>query len=296
MDYLREVGSRSFWDTWDLVFNRSLASGMIGVAIFASTLVYLRSRKRHKEAKQQLKDVGIAASITGAAFVIVFLFHFLILTPKALIEENQAAKRTAESALSRATPVPLQFEVTETDAQARAELATTKAQLEKAEAKIRSLDPLEQPIASARITVSVSIPANKGRTPSELVGQGGIVWLSRGVTALLSANAGDHSIDDKGNISFVADCLPDNPYMGKPIKRLTDAEYIQVAFGQEYMPINSVVDGGKVTVVVNNQVTLNFTVPPQTMSMERKFGRMATLMFITDLKDGLTSLRQTESP
>jgi hypothetical protein len=153
---------------------------------------------------------------------------------------------------------------------------------------------LEQPIASVRITVAVSIPADKSGA-SDYIGQGALVWLSKGDTALLSANTGDHNSDGKGNISFVAECNPDNTYMGRPIKRLTDAEYIQVGFAQSYVPMNSVVAGGKVTFVVNNQVTLNFTVPPQTLAMEHEFGQMATLMFIRDLKEGLAPLRQAES-
>src|SRR5436190_22136673 len=110
MDYYLQLASRAFWDAWDLVFNRSVASCMVGIAIFLSSLFYLRSRKRHRDVVKQLKEVGIAALFTGSAFIPLSLLNFLILTLKTLVQENQSEKdkaeiprKTAEAALRSGT-------------------------------------------------------------------------------------------------------------------------------------------------------------------------------------------------
>jgi hypothetical protein len=287
MDYLWQLFRKAWSQTWDAVFNSPFITVLLAILVFAISTFIHWQRKGFSDVKDVLV-IGLEGAIaTGIVFVIVFAFHFLFLTPK----------RVNESLIAQIHPglveePRIRIDVADTDA--RKELAKTKTKLDQAYKTIDALSPLKQPIASVRITVTASIPSDKSGA-SEYVGQGAIVWLSKGDTALLSANAGDHSSDGKGNISFVAECSPDNSYMGKPIGRLTDAEYIQVAFAQEYMPINSIVTGGKVTFVVNNQVTLNFSVPRQTLAVERELGRMATLMFVRDLKDGLAPLLKAET-
>ena len=110
---------------------------MIGIAIFGSTLLYLRWRKRDAEVKTHLQDFGVAALATVAAFVAAFMFHLFLLTPKTLYESEHAAKEIAETSLRKSTPSPMQFEITERDQEARQKLADTQKRVEELEGKLR---------------------------------------------------------------------------------------------------------------------------------------------------------------
>ena len=224
----------------------------------------------------------------GIALIFIGVYFFY--APYKLYNVEHSARLVAERKVkSPPEPTPLKLDVADLDA--REELKQTKQRLASAYATIRELDPLRQPIASVRITGNISMPTDK-RAASDYIGGGVIVFLVRGATSMLAGHVGEQHVDGKGNIRFAIQCDPDDPdntYMGKPIEKLAEAEYIQVAFKQTDVPINSQVAGGKITFVVNNQITLSFSVPAQTLNTQAKFGDMGTLMFVRDLKPGFST-------
>lgn len=140
MDYIRQLFYRAFWDAWDLVFDQRVLSAMIGLGIFFSTLIYLRCRNEHEDAKRRLKEFGTAALFTIGAFTLVFVGYFCFLTPKALVKESKDAAgksntraQKAEDALKVVPSSPpvqrLEVTTTEKDSEARSELAKTKIEL-----------------------------------------------------------------------------------------------------------------------------------------------------------------------
>jgi hypothetical protein len=119
---------------------------MIAAAIFGATLYY--RWRQHHTVKEHLRDTGIAILFTCLVFVMVFLFHVLILTPKTLIEESDAARKIAEAALEKATHAPVQVEVSEKDPESRRRIEELEGKLSEANKTIHALDPLHQPISA----------------------------------------------------------------------------------------------------------------------------------------------------
>jgi hypothetical protein len=89
MSYYKELVGESFWDTWNLVLNRSVVSAMIGLGIYFSTLLLLKCRRKHEEAKNRLKERFEAAVVTACVFLIIWAVNFLVFTPKRMIEEER---------------------------------------------------------------------------------------------------------------------------------------------------------------------------------------------------------------
>lgn len=177
----------------------------------------------------------------------------------------------------------------------REELNATKAALAESRKRIGELDPLLQPIASASISVAVSIPSDI-RKMNDYLGDGAVAYLMLGKEVMIGGSIGQHYTDGKGNIRFAFECNQNSPQIGKPIKSLAEAEYILVGFKQTFVPLNTEVVSGEVIIVINNQVRLRFVVPKQTLSEQAPIGEMATLMFIRDIKDGLKPLATPPSP
>lgn len=153
-EYISQLFHRAFSDTWKLVFDRSFWSAMIAIGIFFGTFWYLRYRKQHEEAKRALKAFGIATLVTGCAFPVVFFLHVLLFTPAALFKEEHNARTTAEKALKNKPPALMQFQVTETDREARQRLKDTqkqvtelKGQLTKANETIERLKPIRRSLS-----------------------------------------------------------------------------------------------------------------------------------------------------
>ena len=76
---------------------------------------------------------------------------------------------------------------------------------------------------------------------------------------------------------------PDAPAVGKRIDMLRTAKYLQA--GIKEVPTNSTIVRGKVVLVINSQIHLEFQVPAQVTENRRVFGR--------DISTGMKPLTQT---
>ena len=123
-------------------------------------------------------------------------------------------------------------------------------------------DPLEQPIASVTISLQINVENNKTSAGRNL-GAPSYIGLGKGTQAILSGNAAEFMSDADGHYQILFACPVDDPYMGKPIRSLVDAEYIQMEFLESVIPLNTKIGGGKIVFVINNQVTLKCDIPAQ---------------------------------
>ncbi|MEA3186778.1 MAG: hypothetical protein QOD99_608 [Chthoniobacter sp.] len=89
--------------------------------------------------------------------------------------------------------------------------------------------------------------------------------------------------DGKTSYRIVCTAPVDVPYMGKPISKLVDSEYIQTKLG--FVNTDTVVTGGSVVGVINNTITLDFIIPAQTTGSNG--------IMIPNLSDGLKPLRRS---
>lgn len=152
-------------------------------------------------------------------------------------------------------------------------------------------DPLRQAIASATATVSLDIlrddPIFGGG-----IGIGGVIAFGKGNDALLEGGvaqfgSGDAKMENGANkYQFVCPASVDSNYMGKPISDLLDAQYIQIE--SPLLKKGSSVLSGSVVWVINNSITLKFTIPPQVPDDKSQ-------IFIRDLSDGFKPLVHVQS-
>jgi hypothetical protein len=156
--------------------------------------------------------------------------------------------------------------------------------------ELRSIiDPSKKPIASAMATVTVDVLTDDPQQSA--FGLGGWVAFGSGHDTLLMGYTQQTYAtgpNDKGIAEYRIVCTSpgDSPYMGKPISKLLDSQYIQSVFNEKFLPIHVQVTGGKVVWVINNAVTLAFEIPPQ--RAEKKG------IFIWDLNDGMKPLREAK--
>src|SRR5258708_1917642 len=138
MQYLRHLLAESWRDTWQLVIERSIASIVIAMAVFLTTLVIYHFTKRHEEFWFEVRSLIVALIATVCVFVLVFFVHFLFLTPKRLYESTKSQPKPEESPRIRLDVA---------DEESRKRIADLEKQL--AEAKGQRYDPLSQPIVTA---------------------------------------------------------------------------------------------------------------------------------------------------
>ena len=138
--------------------------------------------------------------------------------------------------------------------------------LKKIVARLESEDPLKKLIASASATVEISIESDK-QINTHYADRGGYLAFAKGSDAILVCEA-DHSYarqTGKGEVIYrgVFHMPATDSAVGKPIKFLEDAEYLQISFLK--IPKNSSVVSGKAIIVVNGSQRFEFPVPPQKM-------------------------------
>ena len=241
---------------------------MIGAAIFASTLLILRCRNRHEEVRSRLRDVPLAVLVTSAAFVLVFLAHFCVITPKTLWQEEHAKAAPAVAVAPIPNPTPFKLDVDVKDAEGRkelektrGELAATRQELAESKATIRGLDPKQQPIASLRFTVVIKRGGEKN--PGHDLQSGFGIILIAVNKELLIAITGEHFENAQGERRYVVDAPFDAPIMGKPVATLASVTDISMQFQDNMVPVGTSIIGGQIALVVNNQTTVTFDIPAQ---------------------------------
>lgn len=143
--------------------------------------------------------------------------------------------------------------------------------------------PARQPIASATATVILQINSDAD-VNAHYMDSGGYVALGQGNSALLQASSHESWGNQLGNSTVryrgVFTMPADSNAVGKPIEFLGQAQFIQLEFKQ--MPDNSVVTDGKVILVINDSVRLEFLIPQQQSNEKR--------VFIRNLSEGLKPL------
>ena len=283
-----------------MVVNQSLPNVMIGIAIFLSPLFFLLCRKKHGRFRIRLKEAAIVAATWVGAFLLIFVVCLFVVTPKKLVttaREDRNAEHTArikaEGELEKAN-IELHAmtpgEQSQKISWLQSSVDTLGKKLEVANATISrqqsELDPLSKPIASAKFSVLINFQSLKEKA-SRYLGGGAAVALAKGTNALLEASAVEHFSDGDGHSRFLMDCAFDAPYMGKPTRALAETEYIQLYFRDTFAPIGIEISGGKVVLLINNQITLNFDIPAQTVSQQQDG---YPVIVIRDVQKGLQPL------
>lgn len=270
MEYFQQVTSRAWTDTWEVVFGVPLRGLIVAVIIFVLTLL-LHWRRKGMDDMKDLLWGGLEASVAALIlFAVCFLLHVFFFSPKHLAEELQrelADERKLSKELREKTPRDnssrIQLDVA--DAEGRKELAKTRAELEKAQATIRALDPLQQPIASVTVLADVFIKSDQ-QFNSHFMDAGGWIGFCRGSDALLSTTTGESIFKTTEDGVVIARGIFNSPihgqFVGKPIPELRAAEYVQLQF--KMLPQNAEILRGIIVFTINGTQRFEFQVPTQT--------------------------------
>jgi hypothetical protein len=166
----------------------------------------------------------------------------------------------------------------------------------KARADFESLQPLKQEIAAVRFTVIIDFKSPK---------EGHVRDLDSGMAIILVVPSGkkdedrgilwgttfEHVSNGQGESRFVIDAPFDTYSMGKTVSSLADVDKIVMHFKEQFMPVGADIEGGQVVMVVNNQITVNFKIPPQVVSQRLDSEKTAIM-----LKNVKKEMRQVIKP
>ncbi len=154
--------------------------------------------------------------------------------------------------------------------------------------KINLLDPLKQPIYAVSATVEAMTPST-GRRNIHLEDEGAYLLLvDKKDEILVSLSAGDSHLISQDNNKYLLYWsmlrLPEtSPLIGKPVSFLKQTEYLAIRFN--HMNDNERVIGGRVVVIINNAIQLNFKISEQNITDKLK------LIVVQDLKSSLSVLK-----
>lgn len=298
MDYFREVSSQSFWDAWNLVFERSVPTAVIGLGIFGATLFLLKLRRKHEEAKLRAREFLEAAGVTAVCFVIFWVLYFGFFTPKRLLMEARRKTMPLPAGQAAAQPPPIKLDIMDTESRKeiqklRKELATANETIDRQQSQ---LDPLAKPIASAKFTLAINFK-DKKEAQSNYFGSGAAALLAVGTQVILGGGVAEHNSDGQGHSRVVFDCPFDVVSMGKPVRSLSEAQFLELQFADGFVPVDTELSEGKVVLLINNEITLTFEVPAQKVTQKLEGGtQQGTLIRITDIQKALAPLTTLPSP
>ncbi len=142
-------------------------------------------------------------------------------------------------------------------------------------------DPLKRPIGSATSHVEIWIESDESRVGVTLGGAGHLAFVKDGrVLLLMVVNDWYSHCDDKGKAVYRVDfqLAAKQSIVGKPVEELRTSDSIEIRFAQ--MVPNSRVLRGKVSIVLNGSIQLEFEVPPQQTEKDR--------LYIRDVAAGFT--------
>lgn len=265
MEYFQQLITRAWNDTWEMVFGVPLRGIIIAALIFVLT-VLLHWRRKGMDDMKDLLFGGIEGAVAAVIlFVLFFLLHLFVLSPK-----NMAVEIHRElTELRRTTKTPAdsspRIRLDVADEEGRKELEKTRAELEKAQATIRALDPIQQPIASVAVLADVFIKSDQ-QFNNHFMDAGGWIGFGRGSKALLATNTGESIFktirEGEVLVRGVFNSPVDGPLVGQPIPELRTAEYLQLQF--KMLPPNAEVLRGTIVVTLNGTQRFEFQVPAQT--------------------------------
>lgn len=151
-------------------------------------------------------------------------------------------------------------------------------------AQAEKLNPAAQPIRTGTVTIEVVAESTES-IDTTFMDRGGYVAFGRGSDALLTLSDtqcravqnGQGEVVWRGVFNMDAT----DPSVGKAVRFLLDAEYLQVNFAP--LPPKSKIKRGLAVVTINSAVRLEIPIPEQQMSDDRIFAR--------DLRGSLESLK-----
>jgi hypothetical protein len=293
--YYKELFSQAWFDTWEFVIKEPLRSIGIATAIFVISIVLHWYRKGFD---QLMKDTVVIA-VEGAAatiilFVVVFVVHVFVLTPK----------HRYETVAAQVAPTPEQsprIRLDVADEESRKEISDLKKQLVIAQETIKQQqserDPFSAPIASARFTLLINFVSIK-EAASNYFGPGAAVLFASSTETMLSGGVAQHTSDGNGHSQAVIECPFDSPAIGKPIRSLAEAKFIGLQFSAGFVPADTELAPSRAVLLINNQINLTFEIPAQRVIQKivAAGGAEGTSIVLTDIRKGLAPLVTQPSP
>jgi len=132
------------------------------------------------------------------------------------------------------------------------------------------VNPAAQPIRTGTVTIEVVAESND-QVNTTFMDRGGYVAFGRGTEALmvLSATESRARQTGQGDVIWhgVFNMDATDPSVGKPVRFLRDAEFLQVQFVN--LPAKSKIKRGLAVVTINSAVRLEIPVPEQQMPEDK---------------------------
>jgi len=136
------------------------------------------------------------------------------------------------------------------------------------------INPVAQPIRTASVTIEV-IQESSDPLNTHFMDSGGYVAFGRGTDSVmvLSGEQSDARQTGKGEVVWRAVFNMDatDPVVGKTVRSLRGAEFLQIGFGQ--LPEKSHIIRGSAVVTINSAVRLELPIPEQHMDGDKIFVR-----------------------
>jgi len=131
-------------------------------------------------------------------------------------------------------------------------------------------DPYAKPILTATVTVEVVVESHE-EINTHYMDSGGYCAFGKGDAPLLIAVSNDSYARtiSTGETTYrsVFEMDASDRSIGKPLRSLLDAEYVQIVFNQ--IPDTATVVGGSAIVTINSSVRLEFKIPTQVTNEKR---------------------------
>lgn len=285
MPYWKRLIYESWISTWELVVGQPLSRLIILGAIVLMTVVVYSRWKRIEDFWAALRASTAFVISSAVLFAVIFIWHLSFITPKKLVEQADADKKTAEAAAQQlrsqvAAPssTPIQLDVREhgVDSESRERIDSLQKQLNIANETIRTLesrsDVFGAPISAAQFDIVVRFA--EPLSGASVIGSGPVIGVAlieqRAISLgsnespepLLIGDASQYQTNDN-ELHAVATMRFDSKVIGKTVRSLTNATFLQLELPPD---IRSEVVGGTVRLVVNGSIPLTFKIPPHTVS------------------------------
>ncbi len=170
----------------------------------------------------------------------------------------------------------------------RADITAVEKRAADLEEKVQASDSVLQPIRAAKATIELQAESDD-QVNTTYADRGGYFALARGTTPMLVAAGREADARQLGNRRVLWRAVwnmdTSDQAVGKRVKSLRDAEYCQITFLM--MPKKSKILNGSVRLTINNEVQLDFAIPPQHAVEDR--------IFIRDISKVLSSLQEKTS-
>jgi hypothetical protein len=168
-------------------------------------------------------------------------------------------------------------------AKTRQELASTKSEYEQ---RLAALDPLRQNIYTASLIATVEVSGEKPKPGLAMnIGGNSVAAFAVRKEAVLVFGTNTYGADSSGNYYFNAPCGTESKWLGKQIKELRLAEYLQIIHRD--IKEETEVSGGEAILIINGNVRLTFKIPPQKTTMT---GKNEFSVLVRDLSEGFSPL------